>query len=292
MTEKILKILIPVDFSVNTINTCKYAVNLINKENTEIHIFHILPDGLMVPDSSFPAGIDTDAFLNTEYLDNLRVSAKNNLAELIGIVKKEVNKSRNINIKVTSSILSGDHEWEIVNICKSFEPTFIVMGTKGEGNKNLLQGSMAKKIMKKVDIPVIAVPEKSKITIPNNILYATNFSEFDYSKIMLIFNIFKRFDIKIHVTHFQMHDNIIESQRKMENLKEKLKEQRRDATILFNIVDSKNKNLSLSTFCDEFEIDTISFISYSSNIFHYLFTNEMHKKDFFMLDLPMLALHE
>jgi len=287
-----LKILIPVDFSENTKNVCKYAVNLINTENTELHIFHILPDGVMVPDSSFPAGIDSDAFLNSEYLEILKQTANENMDKLLDFIKQQVKNSKYPNIRISNSILSGDAEWEIVNICESIDPTFVIMGTQGHGNKSFLQGSMAKKIMKEVKVPVIAVPEKSKISIPKNILYATNFSELDYPKIILIFTLFKYLDITIYVTHFNTDNDFKTAQSKMENLKEAFKAKRSDGKIYFNIIDSKNKSVSLSTFCDQYEIDTISFISYKSNIFHYLFNNEIHKKDLFMLDMPMLALHE
>lgn len=287
-----LKILIPVDFSENTKNVCKYAVNLINTENTELHIFHILPDGVMVPDSSFPAGIDSDAFLNSEYLDIMRQTANKNMSDLLEFVKLQLKNSKYSKTRISSSILSGDAEWEIMNISESFKPTFVIMGTQGHGNKSLLQGSMAKKIMRKVKFPVIAVPEKSKISIPKNILYATNFHELDYAKIVLIFTLFKYLDITIYVTHFNIDNDFDIAQNKMDNLKQSFKTERSDGKIHFNIIDSKNKSVSLSTFCDQYEIDTISFISHKSNIFHYLFNNEIHKRDFFMLDLPMLALHE
>jgi hypothetical protein len=246
----------------------------------------------MIPDSSFPAGIDSDAFLNSEYLDNLRETADKNMLELLEFVNLQLEYVKFTDVKVSTSILSGDAEWEIVNICKSFSPTFVIMGTKGHGNKSLLQGSMAKKIMKQVKFPVIAVPEKSKILIPDNILYATNFSKLDYPKIILIFTLFKKLNITIYVTHFNIDDDINTAQNKMDSLKQAFKTERNEGKIHFNIIDSKNKNLSLSTFCDQYEIDTISFISYKSNIFHYLFNNEIHKKDFFMLNMPMLALHE
>lgn len=287
-----LKILIPVDFSDNTKNVCKYAVNLINTEDTDIHIFHILPDGVMVPDSSFPAGIDSDAFLNSEYLEIMRQTANENMSKLLDFVKLLLKNSNFPNVNISSSILSGDAEWEIMNICESFNPTFVVMGTQGHGNKSLLQGSMAKKIMKKVKFPVIAVPENSKISIPKNILYATNFSELDYEKIILIFTLFHNLDITIYVTHFNIESDYSTAQKKMESLKQAFKKKRSDGKIHFNIIDSKNKSISLNTFCDQYDIDTISFISYKSNIFHYLFNNEIHKKDLFMLDMPMLALHE
>jgi nucleotide-binding universal stress UspA family protein len=287
-----LRILIPVDFSDYSTSVCKYAVNLINTDNTELHIFHILPDGVMVPDSSFPAGIDSDAFLNKEYMEQLRLLADKNMTKIQDFTKALARKSRFKNISITSSIISGDAEWEIMNICTKFTPKVLVMGTKGLGNKGFMQGSMAKNIMNKVHIPVIAVPETCNHNKPGNIMYATNFSDKDYMKIRLLFTLFKNLDIKLFVTHFDIIGNDNTVNKKIDNLQEAFQFERSKGKIYFNIIDSNDKDISLRTFCEEYEIDMISFISYKSSIFHNLFSNEIHKKDFFKLSLPMLALHE
>ncbi len=287
-----LRILIPVDFSDYTKNVCKYAVNLINTDNTELHLFHILPDGVMVPDSSFPAGIDSDAFLNAEYLEQLRSVADKNMTELLNFTNTLAQNSGFKNTTVSSGIISGDAEWEILNICDKFTPKVLVMGTKGLGNKGFMQGSMARNIMKKVHIPVIAVPETCKCSKPGNIMYTTNFSEMDYMKIRLLFTLFRNLDIKIFVTHFDINKNDNNLNKKIDDLREAFQEERSKGKIFFNVIESNDKDISLRTFCEEYEIDLISFISYKSTIFHNLFSNEIHKKDFFKLSLPMLALHE
>lgn len=286
------RILIPTDFSENSNRVCEYAVHIIGNEKAEIELFHILPDSVMIPDSSFPAGIDTDAFLNSEYLESLKEQAQINMAKLKSetldyIVKLGIGK-----IKINTNITSGDAEWEIRNSCERFSPEIIIMGTRGSGNKGFLEGSMAEKIMSKVNIPVIAVPEECDFNIPKNILYATNFCERDYMKIMLLFTIFKNLNTTIFVTHFDIDDKDETKFDKMDNLKESFRDERIAGEIFFHIIDGSDKSLSLKAFCEEYNIDMISFISHKTNIFRSLFSNKIHKKDFFKLNLPMLALHE
>lgn len=285
------KILIPVDFSENTLKSCKYALNLANSKNSEIQLINILPEGIMVPDSSFPAGIDSDAFFNKEYLENLYGIAKSNMEKLTQKLEDFL-KNTNKNVSVKYNIVRGDAEWEILNVCETFSPELIVMGTSGTGNKGVLQGSMAKKIMNKVKVPVIAVPTDCTKIQPSNILYATNFDENDYRKLKLLHNLFKRLDTKIYVTHFDFDGKNLELTDKINNLRQAFAEERKMGKMFFNIIDSVDKDISLRAFCEEYDIDLVSFISYKSNIFHQIFSNELHKKDFFKLNLPMLALHD
>lgn len=286
------RILIPTDFSENSNQICEYAVNIIGNTKAEIELFHILPDSVMIPDSSFPAGIDTDAFLNGDYLENLEEQAHINMAKLKSETLDYIVKLGIGNIKINTNISSGDAEWEIRNSCERFSPEIIVMGTRGSGNKGFLEGSMAKKIMSKVNIPVIAVPEECDFIIPKNILYATDFSERDYMKIKLLFTIFKNLNTTIFVTHLDIDNKNQAKFDKLDNLKESFREERKAEKIFFHIIDGSNKSISLKAFCEEYNIDMISFISHDTNIFSSLFSNKIHKKDFFKLNLPMLALHE
>ena len=271
------RFLIPTDFSENSIKVCEYAINTIAKETAELILFHILPDSIMIPDSSFPAGIDSDAFLNSEYLETLKIQSKKNMAELKSKMLDHILKSGIGNITIKTIVTSGDAEWEIMGACKKYSPDIIIMGTRGSGNKGFLEGSMAEKIMTKVIIPVIAVPQDSKSNRPQNILYSTNFNDRDYSKIKLLFTLFKNLDIKIYVSHFDMDGKDASLFDKLENLKQAFYKEKLDNKIFFNIISSTNKKVSLETFCDEYEIDMVSFISYKTNIFKNLFSHEIHK---------------
>ncbi len=286
------RILIPTDFSENSTKVCEYAINIIGNNKSEILLFHILPDSIMIPDSSFPAGIDSDAFLNSEYLEILQKQAENNMQKLKESTYNII-KGKNLkNIELNTSITSGDAEWEIINACDDFKPEVIVMGTRGEGNKGFLEGSMAEKIMSKIQIPVIAVPEDCNYNKPKNLLYTTNYSDKDFSKIHLLFKLLKSNDIKIFVAHFDLDKKQDSENEKINNLKLAFKDEILKGNINFNIIKGTDKSASLNSFCETFNIDMITFISHKTNIFKTLFSHKIHKKDFFKLNLPMLAMHE
>ena len=285
-------ILIPVDFSEGSQVSINYAIQLAGKKETTLYLFHIYPDQLMIPDSSFPTGIDSDAFLNTEFIYELRKQAEVNMESLIEEVKKLTNNSGYQNIKVESFVTGGDPEWEIKEICVKLEPSLIVMGTRGEGNKGFLEGSMAEKIMVRACRPVLAVPQITEVFRLKNIMYATTFSEKDFQNIAMIFELLTHLDIKIHIVHFNLKESKNDGAALMDALYHSMANIYKEEEFECHLIDGNEKSDVLETFIGQNNIDLISFIAHKKNIFKNLFSNKIHKKDFFKLELPMLAIHE
>jgi len=284
--------LVPIDFSDNSLPVCNYAIQLAGNEKIEMYLFHIFPDQIMVPDSSFPAGIDSDAFMNAEFIGGLREQSEAKMKQFRNDLQAELDKKNIENIKLKSMVTGGDPEWEINAICEEIEPFMIIMGTRGEGNKGFLEGSMAEKIMAKATIPVIAVPQTHSTLRLKSVLYATNFSQVDALKIEKLFSILSHFKISVHVAHFQISRKSENDEEKMNELKSLFKNEFKDRDVHFHLISSESKMESLEEFTKKHSIDLIAFISHKSNFFKSLFSNKITKKDFFKLELPMLAMHE
>jgi len=286
------RFLLPVDFSEGTLVNCKFAFYLAGSEKTEIHLFHIFPDQLMVPDSSFPAGIDSDTFLNAEFINELREQAEKNILDLSKQVKELIKKQGIENISVKHMVRGGDPEWEIQDICEKIKPELIIMGTRGEGKKGFLEGSMAGKLMSKAPVPVIAVPDSISKARMKNVMYATNFSKGDFHQINHMINILKPIKNEFSIVHFLLKGKNIESKEEMDELKNALINKNPHEKFHFYILDAMSKEEVLREFTTKHKIDMIAFIAHKTNIFKNLFSNQIRKKDFFKLELPMLALHE
>jgi nucleotide-binding universal stress UspA family protein len=284
--------LIPVDFSENTLTTCKQAIYLTGTKKTKIFLFHIYPDQIIVPDSSFPVGIENDAFFNLELIETIRKQAEKSMQELEAKISDLCITEGYENIEVSYLVTGGDPEWEIHNICEEIKPDLIVMGTEGEGKKGILEGSMAENIMNKVEIPVVAVPgvfEKDRMI---NIMYATKLGEMDIAALKKVLQLLGDFDIVIHVTHFHFDKIDERSKALMEELEQEFSKEKLMGKVTFNLVPATDKEDVLIAFTEKYEIDLIAFLSHKRNFFYNLFSHKISKKDFFKLDLPMLALHE
>lgn len=285
-------LLIPIDFSESSLTTCKYGLNLIGEGPTKLFLFHIYPNQLMVADSSFPAGIDSDAFINAEFINELRKQAESNMDNLVKEFKSLIPDNIKSDIRIEHLIAGGEPEYEIKRICEELNPDLILMGTRGEGKKGFLEGSMAEKLMSTSNIPIIAVPESFTKLRLKNIMYALNFSENDFSSIGTILDLFRHIDKEIFIVHIELSEHKSEEERMMEALQHSLSSAYPELKFNFHVLNGADKSIALEDAAEVFQIDLITFIAHKTNFFQNLFSKQIHKKDFFKLELPMLALHE
>ncbi len=285
-------ILIPVDFSDGSLHSCKYAMKLAENQKVTFHLFHIYNDQVMVPDSGMPEAMDTDVFFNSDIVLALKKQAEQQLAEMEQQVKDLIKVSGQ-DISVTTSLQGGDPRWEITETCRELEPDLVVMGTRGMGKKGFLEGSMAAKIMAKVLIPVLAVPENYSGFRLINIMYPTHFNKLDIYILQKLFNLLGHLDFKIHVCHFHLEKKNQEAGILMEELEKAFGKEQQDGKIRFTLVKATDKTEALKTFAADNKIDLIAFLPEKGYFIKHLFSSHwLLKKDFFKLELPMLAMHE
>ncbi len=284
-------ILIPVDFSEGSLRSCKYAMKLADNLKATFHLFHIYNDQVMVPDSGLPEALDTDVFFNSDIVLALKKQAEQQLAEIEQQVK-ELIKASGQDISVTSSLQGGDPQWEITETCKELQPDMVIMGTRGHGKKGFLEGSMAKKIMAKAHVPVLAIPESYSGFRLKNIMYPTGFNKLDIHALEQIFKLFAHIPFKMHVCHFVLNTKKQETDLLVEELEKAFENEHREGKIEFSVIEATDKSEALKTFTKTNNIDMVAFLAEKRNIIKQLFSSHrIHKKDFFKLELPMLALH-
>ncbi|MBN2615928.1 MAG: universal stress protein [Bacteroidales bacterium] len=285
-------VLIPVDFSDGSMNSCHYALHFLVGQSATLHLYHIYNDQIMIPDSSFPGGMDTDAFFNSDVILAMKEQAEETMKEFVSELKKYI-KEQQLEVKVAYSLEGGDPQWEITEATEELEPDLVVMGTRGQGKKGFLEGSMAEKIMNKAPVPVLAVPEDYSDYRLKNIMYPTNFNKLDIYTLKRILSLTENKKFTLHVCHFSPDKEDQEINILMEELEQAFDHELKKGTMKFSIVKSGNKIEALRTFAEYNSIDMIAFLSEKKHIIKDLFTtHDFHKKDFFNLELPMLAMHE
>jgi nucleotide-binding universal stress UspA family protein len=261
-------------------------------ENIKLFLFHIYPNQMMVADSSFPTGIDSDTFINAEFITELRNQAEESMLALVDELKTLQTNQNKTNINIDHMTAGGEPEYEIKQLCDGLNPDLIIMGTRGGGKKGFLEGSMAEKLMNATSIPLIAVPESFKEVRIKNIMYALNFSDFDYQNIKMIMDLFKHLEKEIFIIHIELKDSDELESKMMQALEEQLKSSFPDEKFNFHILNGADKTIALKDVIEVFSIDLIAFIAHKTSFFKNLFSSQIHKKDFFKLELPMLALNE
>lgn len=285
-------ILIPVDFSKDSMNSCRYAMHFCSIQPAVFHLYHIYNDQIMIPDSSFPSGMDTDSFFNSEVLLALKKQAEESMKEFVDQLNNQI-KKQNLVIKVEYTLEGGDPQWEINEATEELHPDLLVIGTHEQGNKRFLESRTAEKIMQKAPAPVIAVPESYENFRLKNIMYVTNFHKLDIHILEQVIKLIGNRSFKIHVCHFAPEKEDKEINVLMEELEKAFENEEQKNIIQFSLVKSNNKQEALATFANYNDIDLIAFLSEKRHLLRDLFiSHDFHTKDFFNLEIPVLSMHE
>ncbi len=284
-------ILIPVDFSEGSLHSCKYALMLAGSQKMTFHLFHIYNDQVMLPDAGMPESMESDVFFNSDIVAALKEQAENLMAQL----KKEAEElvaASGASITITTSLQGGDPRWEITEVCEELKPDLVVMGTRGQGKKGFLEGSMASKIMAKAPVPVLAVPEDYNNFRLKKIMYPTHFNRLDIHAIQQIFDLLRHLKIHISVTHFHLEKKDNEAALLMEELEKAFAAEKDAGKIAFYLEEAPDKEMALQQFAQNHQVDMVAFLPEKKHPLKYLFSSHhLRKKDFFKLELPMLAMH-
>ena len=140
---QIRKILVPTDFSDNSVAALRCARSLAPAFGAEVLVIHVL----LLP--LYPFALTTTGIPELE--KQFRGGAAKRLAEFVGTETEHGVESRAI-------LKTGDAFLEIIETAREEEIDLIVIATHGHtGIKHLMLGSIAEKVVRTATCPVLAV---------------------------------------------------------------------------------------------------------------------------------------
>ena len=161
------KILIPTDFSSNSLNAIKYATELFKHGPAIIYLLHAYSEEVYEKETHLDNGDfeKTKNQFHQESEESLR-NLKNQILEFSPNPKHTIETNAEFGLLVDSV-----NDWvEKENI------DIVVMGTKGQtADKKITFGSNTLQVIKYVKCPVLAIPEVYDDVHPKNILFSTDF---------------------------------------------------------------------------------------------------------------------
>lgn len=284
-----MKIILSTDFSDENKVLLPYAIDFLKDAGGEIIIFHAYMDNVFIGSNSYPGNMDADNYFTTELLVELERNSREKMQDktqyLIDLIKEEGAD----NITVRPVLVSGDPEEELIELSKREKPDLILMGTRGKGGKRFLEGSLVKSVMTKCDVPMLFIPQGYNWRESKEVVYATDFSEYDILTLERIFKILRPYKPHIHVIHFVEDAENPKEAIKMEELEQAFLEKEFEGEIHFQLVHTDNAPQALKIFCERNDISLSSFIAYRKGFFDFIFRDKINKDDFLNLNIPMLT---
>ncbi len=288
--KNVRRILVPVDYSNASKKAVKFAVEIADMIKAEVKLLHVFynPAIDVVPfDTSHAYQINL-----SNYLHEIEQTARKQMASLVCETRNMASMSKH-KVKVSFSLMNGLAQDEILSMSDKYKPGLIVMGSRGMGNQSGgLIGSVTAKIVSKSEIPVIAIPENSK-PIPvkqlKNVLYATDFDNYDQVALSKLLNLLHPFNATLHIVHISVGSKKSWDKMKMDSLRKFIKEEYENFPIKSKILVGDNVINGLETYMRDNTIDVIALTNHSRGILQSFFAPSVTKMIMHRISRPLLV---
>ncbi len=272
-------ILLPTDFSKNSINAIDYAVDLFKDVICRFYILNIQKASSFISDDLRTATPSTTLY------QSLIAENKTAINEII--IKLESRRNENHNF---DAMVDYDNFIDAINqACSTKEADLIVMGTKGAtGSKKVLFGSNTAKVMQRGSVPVLAVPENCKFSGLDKIGFVTNhqfaYSHHELTPLMQLAELFKS---RIDVLHMREEDDP-----SPEQLENKSFLERCFQFVEHNFIELEKSELfeAVNNYIKDQNIDMLAMMSRKHSFFDRLFVKHNLKTFAFNIEIPFLVM--
>ncbi len=287
------RVLLPVDFSDYSSKAAEMALDWAARLDAEITVLHVFYNPVI---NTLPF---TEAYVYDTSMDEMLIDleekAREDMKDFMGRMKKLKGDKGIENLTVKSKLLRGVAEDEIIHFSEEYQPTVIIMGTRGKDRKaSDLIGSVTAEVMEGAKVPVLAVPEDFHymgIDKMTRVLYATNFEESDFVALDKLEKLVKPLDVSITFAHVCEKSAEKWDQLKMEGLKKYVAEKFPKTKIDFDLVKNEDFWVGMESYVRRKEVDIISLTTHRRNIFSRMFNPSVGKRMLFHSTTPLLVFH-
>ncbi len=278
-------ILLPTDFSENSWNAARYAIELFGNEEC---VFYFL--------NTYTPAISSSRFMAASIeggmLENgAQLASKRGLQNFIERVNKHFDNPKHKFETITSFSFLVD---EIKKTIEEHGIDLVVMGTKGaSGIEEVFMGSNTVRIIKSVkNCPVLAVPQNFEFITPREIAFATDFNRF-YTKSELgpLLEMAKAFNATIRIVHVQ-HKILPLTELQQFNLSMLRKYLGKAEHYVHTVSELNSISTSLEVFTQELDIHLLAMLNYQHSYMEKMTREPIVKRVAFHTQIPLLVIPE
>lgn len=246
---QIKKILVPVDFSDNSMNALETAISIAKRHNAAIKLVYVND-------------------IDNKFYPYLHTNNAHNAAETLGTLAECV--KNDCKIRCSFSFFSGSVVSCILQDTADEHVDLVIMGKNGNaGKREMYAGSYTYDVAKKSLCPVLVVPAGKAWTHFKNILFPVRPSVSMLEKYMTAKEIISRNDATLHIMNLRNPDYINELHiisKLVELLKIKFEEDHISTTLSYYFRDDKFADKILATIQDTTTKHDLLIISAEYNI--------------------------
>lgn len=270
-------LILPTDGSKNAEHAMRYAMALHSGQPTTFIIFQSLD--LAAFGEEIPVAYDA---ISTEDIEE---NLKRNTLELVSTYRHEPFTFE------FKSMLGGLGQC-LDELASDRKADLIVMGTKGAtGLVGAVIGSNAADVIANASCPVIAVPENAEVSIPKNILFATDNKGVSSTEIVApMLEIARRSKAKLHLLHVLDEGHTINVEEAIAGIR--LEHLLVDIEHDYAFLTNKDKALAIEQHVVNNAIDMLVTVPRRNNFFDAIFHRSVTRKLALHVKVPMLVMHD
>lgn len=275
-------ILIPTDFSENAWNAISYAIEFFKNEKCKFYFLHTYTPAFyrmdyMMGGPEFSAVPDVGVDISLEGLETILAN-----------VKEQYPNPKHTYETVSAFNILTD---EINELSKKKNIDLVVMGTKGAtGARQLFLGSSTVFVIRKAQVPVLAIPENCTFKPVKNVLFPSDFSvPYGRDEVYNVIEMAKMYGGEITLLHIKKESDLTETQK--QNKKILLKHLRNSS---YKDVEIKNKKMpeAILEYITENHIDLLAMINYKHSFFERILIRQNIDQIGFHVKIPFLVVRD
>ena len=286
------RILVPFDFTSHAENAALYALKIAAKMKADIQLLNVYFDPGVVPFSQLESFSFTVNFDDVER--EVEQETENNLKNYAEKLKQILKRHKVRGVNIFYDMVKGSATASILAYIKIYKPGLVIMGTRGselEGFRSF--GSVTAKIIKKAQVPVLAVPKdfpSGGFNAPARVLYATDLNRSDYWALSKLASFVKPFGSKIYCVHVSEEIEKTEEVY-MHRIKKFITQTLGVENIECGLLECLDPQLGLEDFIKEKNIDLVAMTTRHHRLIERFYTPSVTKKFLFQTAIPLLVFH-
>lgn len=268
-------ILLPTDFSGNSLKAAQYAVQLFGVEGNTFTVLNTY----MLPRGAASTMWSIDDLLAKESHEGVELFTK---------------RLREDPLLANAELVAACEHGDLPNVVQRFSedpepPALVVMGTQGaSGLKEVLMGSNTADVIKRGGIPVLAVPQDTPNKLPQRIMIADDGGPVDPEATDILLHIARA--SKAHVMVVRVSTSDTEGQEASED--SAYAARLGDTPTSYHNISGENVHAALNELADKSSVDIIVVLHRQRGMFEQLFHRSTATKLAMHTHIPMLVLQQ
>ncbi|MFH6602671.1 universal stress protein [Maribacter algicola] len=277
------QILIPTDFSDNSWNAIKFALELFKKTKSTFYLLHVNP----IPPYSGAGSSVRAASRNFE--DQILKESREELQKLLKRIEALPFNTKHAFVTIAL------HDYFVDAVKRELEEKkidLVIMGTKGaSGLKKATVGSNTGDVITKIKVPLLAVPEDAVYSKPKEIAFATDYHiGYDVKVLDTLIAMAILHGSVLRILHISKKgEQLTEEQEKNKDF---LDDYLVDVEHSFHSLTGSKLETAVQCFTESRDIDMIAMVAKNLNFFQRILFRPTVEEISYHTEVPFLVLHE